>query len=175
MVQSKAVTVEQFLADLPEDRRETIRKVRELVRKNLPKGYEEMISFGMLCWGIPLSRYPDTYNGQPLCFTALAAQKNYYALYLMSEYSDPSDEQALRDAYKKAGKKLDMGKSCLRFKSLDDLVPEAVAQAISGTPPEKFIELYEESRKKMKTVPKDAKKAAKKAAPAKKAVAGGKR
>jgi hypothetical protein len=157
MVQSKAVTPEQYLADLPEDRRETIRKVRDLVRKNLPKGYEEMVSFGMLCWGIPLSRYPDTYNGQPLCYTALAAQKNYNALYLMSAYGEPAEEKALKEAYKKAGKKLDMGKSCLRFKSLDELVPEAIAQAISGTPPETLIARYEESRKNTKSVPKGTK------------------
>ncbi|HYI08130.1 MAG TPA: DUF1801 domain-containing protein [Thermoanaerobaculia bacterium] len=164
MVQSKAVTVDQYLAGLPEDRRETIRMVRDFVRKHIPKGYEEMVTFGMICWGIPLSRYPDTYNGQPLCYTALAAQKNYNALYLMSAYGDPEKEDGLKAAYAKAGKKLDIGKSCLRFKQLDDLVPDAVAKVIAATSPEQFIEKYEESRKLTKAGPAKKKPAAKKPA-----------
>jgi uncharacterized protein YdhG (YjbR/CyaY superfamily) len=156
MVQSKAVTVDEYLAELPEERRQTIREARELVRRNLPKGYAEMMSFGMICYGIPLSKYSDTYNGQPLCYAAIAAQKNHNALYLMSAYADPEQEEALKAAFKKAGKKLDMGKSCLRFKSMDDIVPEAVAKMIASTPPEKYIERYEASRSGIKTVPKPA-------------------
>lgn len=101
---------------------------------------------GMLCYGIPLERDPDTYNGQPLGYVSLAAQKNDYALYLMGAYMDPAQAEALRDAFAKAGKKFDMGKSCLRFKKPEDLALDAVAKLIASTPPEKFIAMYESSR-----------------------------
>ncbi|HEX9798934.1 MAG TPA: DUF1801 domain-containing protein [Thermoanaerobaculia bacterium] len=148
MVQSKAKTVEEYLKDLPPERREVVAAVRKLVEKHLPKGYVESMAFGMIGWGIPLARYPNTYNGQPLGYVALAAQKNYYSLYLMSVYSDSAEERALRAAFAKAGKKLDMGKCCVRFKKLADLEMEALGRSIAANPPERLIELYEESRRR---------------------------
>ena len=144
MATSKAATVEEYLAELPPERREVVSKVRDLVRRHLPKGYNETMSFGMISYGLPLSRYPTTYNGQPLGYVALAAQKNYYALYLMGPYMDAEQGKQLADAFKKAGKKMDMGKSCLRFKKLDDLPLDAVGRAIASTPPEELIAHYEQ-------------------------------
>jgi hypothetical protein len=148
MARSESETVEGYLEELPPERREVVTAVRRLVKKHLPKGYSEGMSFGMIGWCIPLSRYPDTYNKQPLGVAALAAQKNGYSLYLMGPYMDPAQDKALRDAYRKAGKKLDMGKSCLRFKKLDDLVPEAIGATLESMRPDRLIELYEASRRK---------------------------
>ena len=148
MVMSKATTVADYLAELPEERRRTISAVRAVVRKNLPKGYKESIGYGMICYTVPLSTYPDTYNGQPLCYAALAAQKNYCALYLMNVYGDTATAKAFRDGFKKAGKKLDMGKSCVRFKTADDLPLDVIGQTVAATPLTAFIEQYERARKK---------------------------
>lgn len=148
MVQSKAKTVQEYLAGLPADRREAIAAVRKVILENLPPGYEETMNWGMICYEIPLRRYPDTYNGQPLGCAALASQKQYMAVYLMSVYGDPKAAAAFKAAYKKAGKKLDMGKSCVRFKKLEDLCLEAVARAIASTPVEKLIAAAEKARSK---------------------------
>ena len=113
-MQSNATTVEDYLATLPDDRRTAITTVRDLVNEHLPDGYRESMAFGMITWSVPLERLPDTYNGQPLGYIALASQKNYMTLYLMSAYGD--EETWFREEYAKSGKKLDMGKSCVRFK-----------------------------------------------------------
>lgn len=147
MVQSQAKTVEAYLAELPPERREVVAAVRRMVLEHLPAGYVESMGWGMVCWGIPLARYPKTYNGQPLGYAALAAQKSHYALYLMSVYADSKEEQELREAFTRAGKKLDMGKSCIRFRRLEDLEMGALGRAIASTPPDAFIALYEASRK----------------------------
>jgi hypothetical protein len=147
MVMSKAATVKDYLDGLPEERRKVMASVRSLVRKHLPKGYEEKMGFGMICWQVPLKTFPDTYNGQPLCYAGLAAQKNGYSLYLMTAYVGEKDNP-LKAAYKAAGKKLDMGKSCLRFKQVDDLVPEALGKIIAKMPPDAYIEHFEKSRKR---------------------------
>jgi uncharacterized protein YdhG (YjbR/CyaY superfamily) len=139
MVQS----ADEYLETLPEHRRTVMEEVRKLIRQNLPKGYEEAFNWNMLCYQIPLERYPDTYNKQPIGYVALAAQKNYCALYLMGVYADPKQRQALEDAFAKAGKKMDMGKSCLRFKTTDALPLAALEKLIASTPPEKMIALYE--------------------------------
>ncbi|HEX2202692.1 MAG TPA: DUF1801 domain-containing protein [Longimicrobium sp.] len=148
MVQSRAATVEEYLAELPEDRRAVVSAVRDVVVRNLPEGYRESVGYGMITYAIPLERYPDTYNKQPLAYAALAAQKNYYALYLTTPYQDPAQAEWLRDEFEKAGKKLDMGKSCLRFKKLDDLPLDAVGRVIASTPPDAFIAQYEAARAK---------------------------
>lgn len=145
MASSKAGTVEEYLLELPQDRRAVVSAVRDVVLRNLPAGYREMMTFGMITWGIPLEEYPNTYNGQPLGYAALAAQKNYYALYVMT-YMDPAREQWLREEFEKAGKKLDMGKSCLRFKKLEDLPLDVIGQLIASTPPREYITLYENAR-----------------------------
>ena len=146
MTPKPAATAEAYIASLPEDRRGPIAKVRALVKKTLPKGYVEFVAPGMLMYGIPLTRYPMTYNGHPLCYVALAGQKNYCSLYLMSVYGSKKHEAALRAAFEKAGKKLDMGKSCVHFKTPDDLPMAAIGEIIGSIPPEKWIEIYESSR-----------------------------
>jgi len=147
MAISKAATVEQYLAELPEERRDVVSTVREMVLRNLPEGYRETMSFGMIGYGIPLERYPDTYNKQPLAYVGLAAQKNYYALYLMGVYGeDGAPARLLKEGFAKAGKKLDMGKSCVRFKKLEDLPLDVIGRVVASTPPDAFIAQYERAR-----------------------------
>lgn len=143
-----AKSADEYLNDLSAERRDAIATVRGVVRKNLPKGYSEFVSWGMLNYGIPLSRFPNTYNGQPLCYAALAAHKNFCTLYMMSVYGDKKHEARLRDGFKAAGKKLDMGKSCIHFKSPDDLPLDVVGELIASVSVEKWIEIYEKSRKR---------------------------
>ena len=138
----------EYLGTLPTDRRTTIEKARSLVRGSLPKGYEEGMGGGMIMYAIPLSEFPDTYNGHPLCYVALASQKNYCALYLMAAYGSPKQRTVLKDGFKRAGKKLDMGKSCVRFKRLDDLALDVIAEAIKRVPAKKYIEHYETALKR---------------------------
>jgi uncharacterized protein YdhG (YjbR/CyaY superfamily) len=146
MVSSAATTVKQYLEELPADRRAVVAEVRAALRKAMPKGYEEAMNWGMITWQVPLARYPDTYNGQPLAYAALAAQKNNYALYLMGCYGDARQEKALRAAYEKLGKKPDMGKSCVRFRKLEDLPLEAIAKLVAGMGVEDYLAHYEKSR-----------------------------
>ena len=146
MVMSRATTVTKYLAELPPERRAVVAAVRKMVLRHLPAGYKEMMAWGAISYGIPLSRYPDTGNGQPLCYAGLAAQKHHYALYLMCAYADSKAYAALAGAFEKAGKRMDMGKSCLRFKRLEDLPLEAVGKVIASMPPEDYIALFEVSR-----------------------------
>lgn len=145
MASGSATTVAKYLASLPAERRTVVAAVRKLVLKHLPAGYEETMGWGMISYGIPLATYPDTYNGQPLCYAALAAQKSHYALYLMGPYSDSKQVAALEKAFAKIGKRMDMGKSCLRFKRLEDLPLEAIGKVIASAPPKKYIAIYEKS------------------------------
>ena len=150
MFDGKSKTVAQFLDALPADRREVANEVLKLVRKNVPKGYEEAMSLGMVTWSVPLSVLPDTYNGQALWYTAFAATKAGFSLYLMSVYGNKEREAGFAAAYKKAGKKLDMGKACLRFKKMDDLLIPAVAGEIKSLPMKKYVEMYRAVRKTTK-------------------------
>ena len=148
MFSNKAKTVTEYLDALPEDRRAVVSNLRSFVRKHLPKGYKEQIGFGAITYAVPESKLRETYNGQPLCYAAIAAQKNHYSLYLMSAYGDPREAKKLADGFKKHGKKLDMGKSCLRFKSLDDLPLDVVGEVIASTPVDAYVQMYLDSRKK---------------------------
>jgi uncharacterized protein DUF1801 len=148
MVANKATTVKEYLQWLPEERRKVISKVRRVIRKHLPKGYEEKVTYGIISYQVPLKTLPDTYNGQPLCYAALAAQKNHNALYLMCAYGDAKQRAALEQAFKTAGKKLDMGKACVRFKNAEDLPLPAIGKLIAAVPPAKYIATYEASRKR---------------------------
>lgn len=148
MARSEAKTVAAYLKELPAERRAVVSAVRDLVVEHLPAGYRESMGSGMICYTIPLDVYPDTYNQQPACYVSLAAQKNYYALYLVGVYGDPKKEKQLADAYKKLGKKMDMGKSCLRFKSLDDLPMETLGAIIASVPPETLIAKMEAVKRK---------------------------
>lgn len=148
MVQSKAATVEEYLSELPPERRRVISQVRETIRGNLHKGFRESMNWGMISYEIPLEDYPDTYNKQPLSYVGLAAQKNYYALYLMGVYQDPEQEAKLKEGFEKAGQRLDMGKSCLRFRKLENLPLDVIGELIAGKTPQMMISGYEASRKK---------------------------
>ena len=148
MVQSKAATVDEYLEELSPEKRDVVSRVREVVLENLPEGYVESMNWGMISYEIPLATYPETYNGQPLSYMALAAQKRHYALYMMHVYQNPELDAKVRGAYKKIGKRLDMGKSCLRFRRLDDLPMEVIAELVASTPPEHMIAMYEASRKR---------------------------
>jgi hypothetical protein len=147
MAKSNAKTVEDYLKELPEDRRAVVSKVRDVILRNLPKGYRESLNWGMICYEVPPERYPKTYNNQPLGYVALAAQKNYFALYLMCAYQNSEQERQLKEGFKQAGKKLDMGKSCLRFRRLEDLPLDVIGETIASTPLDEFIKSYEASRR----------------------------
>jgi uncharacterized protein YdhG (YjbR/CyaY superfamily) len=145
---NNAETVEEYIQSLPEDKQETVRELRSFVLKNLPEGYEETMLWGMISYVVPLSRYPKTYNKLPLGYISLALQKNYYSMYLLGVYSNPTEEKQFREDYEKTGKKIDMGKSCLRFKSIDDIPLDYLAKVIAGTSVDDLIKRYEDSRKK---------------------------
>jgi len=146
VAQSKAATVAQYLNELPPERAAVVSTVRDLVNAHLPAGFDETMRWGMISWEIPLERYPNTYNGQPLNVVSLAAQKQYTSLYLMCVYIDPDGERRLRDAYAAACMKLDFGKSCLRFKSLDRFLPEAVIPILEQSSVDALIDSYEAAR-----------------------------
>ena len=150
MVSSQATTVTQYLEELPEERRAAISRVRQVVLDNLPKGYEEGMQYGMIGYYIPLEEYPNTYNGQPLAVAALASQKNHMSLYLTAIYMDPHQEKRFNQAYLASGKRMDVGKSCVRFKKLEDLPLDVIAETIAAMSVDQYIGIYEESRKDLK-------------------------
>jgi uncharacterized protein YdhG (YjbR/CyaY superfamily) len=133
------MNVDAYLAKLPADRRAALTAIRNTINANVPAGYEEGVQFGMICWFVPLSRYPDTYNKQPLCLAALASQKHHMAMYLMSVYGSPKLETWLAKAYAAAGKKLDMGKSCVRFKQLEDVPLGVIGELIGKVDVETYV------------------------------------
>lgn len=146
IMQSKAATVEQYLAELPADRREAIQAVRRVILENLDKDYEEGMSYGMIGYHVPHRVFPAGYHcdpKQPLPFAGLASQKNHMSLYLMCVYGSVSEEQAFRRAWAKSGKKLDMGKACIRFRKPDDLALDVIADTIRSLPARKYISMYE--------------------------------
>ena len=136
MARSEATSVEEYMDELPEDRREAMETVRSLVLDNLPQGYVEAMNWGMISYEIPLERYPSTYNGQPLMYAALASQKNYMSLYLMCVYSHAGTRTSFEERFKASGKKLNMGKSCVRFRKVEDLPLGLIAETIASTPVE---------------------------------------
>lgn len=147
-MQSSAMTVEEYLEELTPERRATVAVVRNLVREALPPGYGERMNWGMIAWEVPLERYPDTYNGQPLLVAALASQKRHCSLYLHGVYMDPELVRRLEDGFEEAGLKLDMGKSCVRFKTPEDLPGDVLRDVVGAMDPDAFIALYESSRKR---------------------------
>ena len=148
MARSNAATVQEYLDELAPDRREQIKDVREVVLENLPDGYAESMNWGMITWEVPLERYPTTYNKQPLMYAALASQKNYMSLYLMCVYSHSGAQTDFERRFKESGKKLNMGKSCVRFKTTDDLPMDVIADTIASTTVDDYIKIYEAARKK---------------------------
>jgi hypothetical protein len=151
MVMSKATTVAAYLDEQTPERRAELEKVLRVVRKNMPKGYREQMAWGMIGWGVPLERYADTYNGQPLCYAGLAVQKNFNSLYLMGCYMSPEHTRRLEQAFADAGLKLDMGKSCIHFKRGEDLPLGAIGKLVAEWPVEEYIRAYEAARARPRT------------------------
>ena len=148
MARSSATTVAAYLKELPPARRSALAAVRKVVRANVPAGYEESMLWGMICWSVPLEHLPKTYNAQPLSYVALGAHKNYNALYVMRVYGEKKQETTLRDGFEAQGKKLDIGKACIRFKAADDLALDVIGKLLASTPMEMYIKIYEASRAK---------------------------
>jgi Domain of unknown function (DU1801) len=142
-MRSDAADVDSYLAELPDDRRDALGTVRQVVLANLPAGYEEVMQYGMISYVVPLERFPETYNGQPLAVASLANQKRHMALYLIGVYGDEGNQAWLKERWAATGKKLDMGKSCLRFRRLDDLALHIVAEAIARTSVDDLIAQHE--------------------------------
>ena len=146
MVSSAAVTVEQYLAELEEPRRGEIAELLDLIRHNLPKGFDEAMAWGMIVFQVPMKVSGPTYNGQPLEVVALASQKNHISFYLSSIYASEELTAEFHERWERSGKKLDMGKSCVRFKSLDKADLESLSWAVSLLTPEAFTKMYLISR-----------------------------
>ena len=138
--------VQDYLDAVAGDRGDALRTVFESVRGAMPAGFELGMYWGMPGWVVPLERFPTTYNKQPLAYVSLAAQKNYLALYLFGPYADPADDAAFREAWAATGLKLDMGKSCLRFKRLEDVDLGIIADTVAATSVDDFIATYEQMR-----------------------------
>ncbi len=143
-MRSNAHTVEQYLSELPADRREAIDKVRSIILENLPAGYDEEMNWGMITYQVPLEVYPDTYNEKPLMYAALASQKNHMAVYLTGIYMDEDKFQKFEKAYRLTGKRFDVGKSCVRFKKLDDLPLQLIGESVAMIGMEEFIRRVKE-------------------------------
>ena len=181
-MQSKATTVAEYLKGLPEDRRKAVEAVRKVIRANLDKDYEEGVQYGVIGYYVPHKVYPAGYHTdprQPLPFAALASQKNYLSLYMMAVYcgcgEGPGAEitphaRWFREAWAKTGKKLDMGKACIRFKKVEDLALDVIGEAIRRVPAKVYIERYQQARAEAATAKAAPRKtAAKKPAKTKKA------
>ena len=146
MARSAATTVPDYLESLPEERRDIVAAVRKVILNHLPKGYQETMNWGMISYEIPLDRHPPAANGQPLMYAALAAQKNHYAVYHMGLYGAGKPPGWFEEEFRQAGKKLDMGRSCVRFKRLEDIPLETIGKAIAGTSVEQLIAIHDRAR-----------------------------
>jgi len=143
--------VDEYLNALPVEKQAAMRAVRALILQNLPAGFEEVMNWGMIAYQVPLAVFPQTYNSQPLLYAALASQKNYMSLYLNCIYMDKRRAEKFENDFQAAGKKLDAGKSCVRFRRLEDLPLEVIASVIASTPPDEFIQMYRNARGKEKS------------------------
>ncbi len=143
MVSSRATTVGQYLAELPDDRRADVARVREVILANLPDGFEETMQYGMIGYAIPLERFPNTYNGQALGSVALAAQKHHISVYMHALYASQELTDWFVAAYAAAGKKLNMGKSCVRFRRADDAALDVIGKAVAQVTPDQLIAAHE--------------------------------
>jgi uncharacterized protein YdhG (YjbR/CyaY superfamily) len=136
---SNAKTVQQYISELPDDRKKAISTIRKTILANLPDGYEEVMNWGMITYQVPLETYPDTYNKKPLMYAALASQKNHMAVYLSGIYMSKELRKKFEKAYKATGKRYDVGKSCVRFRKLDDLPIDLIAKCIASIQIEDFV------------------------------------
>ena len=144
-------TPDEYIAALPEDRRAAVSVVRDVVRQNLPPGFEEGMQYGMIGWYVPLEMFPDTYNGQPLGLAGLASQKHYISLYLNNVYGDRETETWFRARWEETGKGLNMGKSCVRFKRLEDIPLDVIGATIARTDLASYLRHYEAARGSSRT------------------------
>ncbi|HOZ78094.1 MAG TPA: DUF1801 domain-containing protein [Ferruginibacter sp.] len=151
-MQSKATTVDEYMEQLPDERKAAMKKLRAIIKKHLPKGFQECMGYGMMGYVVPHSKYPAGYHcnpKDPLPFLALASQKNFIALYHMGIYSDPKLLKWFQEAHAKAStKKLDMGKSCIRYKKPDDIPFELIGELVSKMTPDEWIAMYEKMLKR---------------------------
>jgi uncharacterized protein YdhG (YjbR/CyaY superfamily) len=151
-MQSKAPTVEQYVAELPPDRQKPITELRKVIKKNLPKGFEEVMSYGMIGYVIPHSKYPAGYHCDPklpLGFMSIASQKHFIAVYHMGVYANPALLKWFTTAHAKASaKKIDMGKSCIRYKKAEDIPFDLIGQLASKVTPDEWIAMYEKNLKR---------------------------
>ena len=148
--QRPVLTVKQWLASVPAERKDAINAVRDAVNQHLPQGYEETVDWGMLAWVVPLATLPDTHNGHPLMLAALGAHTKLMTIYLMTVYGDPKIRKEFETAYKKTGKKLNMGGCCVHFKTLDDLPLDVVGNTIARVAVDQYVERYKNARTKIK-------------------------
>jgi uncharacterized protein YdhG (YjbR/CyaY superfamily) len=144
-MRSDASSVEEYLAEIPEERRKAVDTVRQVILENLPEGYEEVMNWGMITYQVPLETYPDTYNRKPLMYAALASQKNHMSVYLTGIYMDEEAREDFETAYKSTGKRYDVGKSCVRFRKLDDLPLGLIGESIASLSVEDFVARVEEA------------------------------
>lgn len=142
---SDATTVDDYLAGLPDERRAAISAVRDVILAHLPDGFVEAMNWGMISYEVPLATYPATYNGKPLMCAALASQKKHMAVYLSGVYGSEALRVAFEDRYRASGKRLDMGKSCVRFRRLDDLPLDVVGWAIGAVSLDTFCAVHDEA------------------------------
>ena len=149
-MRSDATTVEEYLASLPPERRGALETVRAEILANLPDGYEEAMNWGMITYQVPLDRFPDTYNGEPLMYAGLASQKNHMAVYLIAVYADEETREEFVAAYRETGKRMDMGKSCVRFRRLEDLPLELIGKTIGEVEVDTFVTETEAARQAYK-------------------------
>ena len=151
-MQIKATSVDDYISKLPEERQVVLTKLRKVIKKNLPKGFQETLSYGMPAFVVPLKTYPDGYHCKadtPLPFISLASQKNFVALYHMGIYAGPDLLKWFTEEYPNHCKrKLDMGKSCIRFKKMDDIPYDLIAELMTKISPKDWIATYEEQIKK---------------------------
>ena len=142
-MRSDAITVEDYLAELPDERRAALEAVRRTILEHLPEGLVETMAWGMISYVVPLEVYPDTYNGEPLVHTALANQKQHMSVYLHAIYGDEQVREKFEEAYRATGKRYDVGKSCVRFRRLDDLPLDVVGDAVGSTSVQELIAQHE--------------------------------
>lgn len=147
-MQSKATTVDAYISEIPEDRQQAMNELRKVIKKNLPKGFQECMNYGMIGWVVPHSKYPAGYHcnpKDPLPFMGLASQKNSINFYHMGIYSDPKLLKWFTEAHAKASpKKLDMGKSCVRYKKPEDIPFKLIGELVSKISPDDWIARYEQ-------------------------------
>ncbi len=143
-----AVTVPEFLDALTPARREAVERVRDVILRSLPAGYEEVISKGMLVYQVPFARYSDTYNGHPLWYVGVASEKSYLSLHLMAVYGSAVLGERLAEGFRKANKTLDMGKACVHFKSADDLALDSIGEIVAAVPLDRWVEIAQAARRR---------------------------